>query len=475
MDPILIGENQFDQGEQGAEMRAASWKRFAPILVGMAILWAGGLGGFAPLGIDRAAQIGLTILLFAALFWITEAVPLFVTSFLILALNIVWLLPNLSGSSGATKEDFLAPFFSDIILLFLGGFVLSGALHKFRFDERLARWIIAKAGKSIPRLMFAVMLITALLSMWLSNTATAAMMLTLCLPIIGTLEAEDRYRKALTLAIPFSANLGGLGTPIGSPPNAIALQYMMQEGDAPSFVTWMMAGVPGVAVMLVVAWGVLMLLYRGTATSVKLAPSTYSGGRSLQYYLVLIVMAVTLFGWLTSGWHGLSSGTVALLPVIVFFGAGILTVTDLRELNWDVLLLMGGGLCLGQTLALSGLANWLIGILPIDGVDLFGLMVIFATSACLMSSVMSNTATANLIMPIIVGMNMDQASPLLLGTAFACTMAMPLPISTPPNAIAFSSGQINVKDMLLGGAIITFLGLVLAMTTGVYWWRVIGL
>ena len=130
---------------------------------------------------------------------------------------------------------FLSQFFSDIILLFLGGFVLSAALHKLRLDEWLARWMIRRTGKSIPKLMIGVMVITAFLSMWLSNTATAAMMLALVIPIAGRLPEGDRYRQALLLCVPFSANIGGLGTPIGSPPNAIAMQYMQQADLDPGF------------------------------------------------------------------------------------------------------------------------------------------------------------------------------------------------------------------------------------------------
>ena len=420
--------------------------------------------------------VALGILLAAATLWITEAVPLFVTSLFVLFLSIVWLAPVMREDNVQIENSvFLAQFFSDIIVLFLGGFVLSAGLHKLRLDEWLARWIMRQTGSSIPMLMLGVMAITAFLSMWLSNTATAAMMLALVIPIANRLPAGDNYRRALLLSIPFAANVGGLGTPIGSPPNAIALQYMQQIDLDPGFGMWMLIGVPGVIVMLVLTWGVLLMLYRGQAASLPADEEPLNIEQTPALYLVLGTTIVTVLGWLLSGWHGHSSGTVALIPVLVFFATGILKVADLRGLSWDVLLLMGGGLCLGTAISQSGLADWLIALLPVDGVPAFWLMVVFGTVACIMSSVMSNTATANLIMPIILGLHIESLSPLLIGTAFACSLAMPLPVSTPPNAMAFSSGQITVSDMVKPGLILTVVGVVLAFTTGYWWWDFVGL
>lgn len=424
----------------------------------------------------RPGYVALGILLAAATLWITEAVPLFVTSLFVLFLSLVWLAPVMR-SSGIEISDsaFLSQFFSDIILLFLGGFVLSAGLHKLRLDEWLARWIIRRTGNSIPNLMIGVMAITAFLSMWLSNTATAAMMLALVIPIAGRLPSDDNYRKALLLSVPFAANVGGLGTPIGSPPNAIAMQYLKQVDLDPGFGMWLVIGVPGVIVMLAVTWVVLLTMYRGRATGLPADEDSVEINRSPALFVVLVTTLITVLGWTTSSLHGYSSGTVALLPVLVFFSTGILAVKDLRALSWDVLLLMGGGLCLGTAIAQSGLADWLVALLPVEGIPVFWLMVMFGSVACLMSSVMSNTATANLIMPIILGLSTTSLSPLLIGTAFACSLAMPLPVSTPPNAMAFSSGQITVTDMVKPGLILTVLGVALAFTTGYWWWELVGL
>lgn len=434
------------------------------------------MGGFAAWQMPPAAEIAFVMLIVAATLWISEAIPLFVTSFVILLLGLLWLAPVMrAGGESISDTELLAPFFSDIILLFLGGFILSLALHKFRLDEKLARLIISKTGHSVPLLLMGIMAVTAVLSMWLSNTATAAMMLALCLPIVRRFPEEDCYRKAILLSVPFAANVGGLGTPIGSPPNAIAMQYMSQGGFAPSFATWMLIGVPGVLVTLVVAWGVLMVLVRGKQKSIELEIETQSIQFSPSVITVIAIALVTVLGWITGGLHGASPGTVAILPVVVLFGTKILTIGDLKMLSWDVLLMMGGGLCLGKSIAVSGLAAWIVALLPVEQSGWFVLILLFAPAACLMSSVMSNTATANLLMPIILGLGAEHMSPILMSVAFACTLAMPLPVSTPPNAIAFSSGELTVKDMLVPGAVITIIGLTLALTVGLWYWELVGL
>ncbi|MHC4273774.1 MAG: SLC13 family permease [Planctomycetota bacterium] len=435
------------------------------------------LGVFGAWGMPGPSQVALAlvILLIAAVLWVSEVIPLFVTSFVILALSVTWLRGTMTAEAmEAEAAEFMAPFFSDIILLFLGGFVLSAALHKYELDERLARRVIDHSGGSVPKLIFAVMCVTAFLSMWLSNTAATAMMLALCLPIVQALPAGDRYRTAILLAVPFAANVGGLGTPIGSPPNAIAIQYMGELGIAPSFLTWMMMGVPLVLVMLGIIWALLMVMYRGRAVAITLesAPAT---DRPVAARVVIAVALVTVAGWLTGAWHGQSAGTVALIPVLVLFGGRLLTVSDLRSLSWDVLLLMGGGLCLGHGIAVSGLAEWIVARVPAEAQSVTLLIIGFGVLACLMSLVMSNTAAANLLLPILVGLSVSPLPPVLVTVAFACSLAMALPISTPPNAIAFSSGELRAADMLKPGLILTAVGLVLTFTVGRSWWDVAGL
>lgn len=444
-------------------------------IIGLALLCeaTGVLGAW---GMPGAAQAAFIILITAAALWVTEAVPLFVTSMIILFLSLVWFGPMLEslGVEGVSKSTWTAPFFSDVVLLFLGGFVLAAGLHKYRLDEQMARVMVRRSKGELSRLIAAVIGVTAFLSMWLSNTATAAMMLTLVLPVVQKLPQGSSSRKALILAVPFAANIGGLGTPIGSPPNAIAMQYMRSIGEAPSFAGWILLCVPLVVLFLTLLWLLLVYGYKakGQVEGVDCAPLQMK--RSAGRRTVLFGAILTATGWLTSSWHGLSPGTVALIPVILFFGLGLLRIQDLRNLSWDVLLLMGGGLCLGAILAKSGLALWMIEQLHVDEWQFFGLLLVLAIAACVISNLMSNTATANLLMPMILGLTIEARSPILLGVAIACSLAMALPISTPPNAMAFSSGELKVTDVLKPGMLISAIGLAFVLTLGYWWWGVVG-
>ncbi|QDT65503.1 SLC13 family permease [Calycomorphotria hydatis] len=450
-------------------------------------LFLGATGSLSVLGMTAPQQIAFSMLIIAATLWISEAVPLFVTSLLVLFMSLVWLLPEISHSaivdpemeelveSSVSAATFRSPFFSDIILLFLGGFVISTALEEHRLDEQLAGFILSWTGCYVPWLMVGVMSVTAFLSMWMSNTATAAMMTALILPVIGHLPAGDPSRKAIVLSVPFAANIGGLGTPIGSPPNAIGISYMRQIDVDPSFLEWMLIAIPGVLGMLLFAWVLLNLLYRGSSipeeaiqqrrANYKWTPTTY---------FVVITTLITAIGWMTGELHGYSSGIVGLIPVIVFFATRTISAKKFRELPWDVLMLMGGGLCLGTCVMESGLDNWIVSRLPLEGASTYVLMVMFGCAAIIMASLMSHTATANLILVIAMGLSVEPISPILIGVVFACSLAMPLPISTPPNAIAFSSGEISVIDLLVPGLIITATGLFLAYTVGYWWWGFVG-
>ena len=435
------------------------------------------LGLLDRLEMPEAGQAAFVILVTAAVLWVTEAVPLFVTSIVILLMSLVWLGPMLerAGAEGISNGTWTAPFFSDVILLFLGGFVLAAGLHKYQLDEQMARLMVRKSKGALPWLIAAILSVTAFLSMWLSNTATAAMMLALTLPIVRKLPAGSRPRRALILAVPFAANVGGLGTPIGSPPNAIAMEYMRSIGQAPTFANWILAAFPIVGILLVFVWALLVYGYGATGRVEGVDCEPLNLKRSAGRITVLAVAILTAAGWLTSGWHGLTSGTVALIPVILIFGLRLLTVRDLRGLSWDVLLLMGGGLCLGTVLAKSQLPDWVITQLNADGWQAYELMAVLAVAACTISSLMSNTATANLLMPMILGLTIETKSPFLLVVAFACSLAMALPISTPPNAMAFSSGELRVADVLKPGALISAVGLAFVLTIGYWWWGLIGI
>ncbi|MDH5541552.1 MAG: DASS family sodium-coupled anion symporter [Nitrospinota bacterium] len=424
-------------------------------------------------GITKAESISFTILAITAIFWISETVPLFVTSFLIIALQTVWLLPAINeGGKDISGQMFLTPFFSDIILLFLGGFVLSAMLHKFNLDQRIAKWILARSGGEPSILLLSVIVISSFFSAWMSNTATAAMMFAIILPILNDLPKGSVFPVALSLSIPFACNLGGLATPIGTPPNAIALSYLAKQGVEISFAFWMVLAIPLVLLLMFLLWRALMWLFPPEGE--KLSLSAIDVERlSPKHYSVIAIFSITCLGWLTTDLHGLSTGMVGIFPVIATFGFRLLNTRDFRTLSWDVLIMLGGGLSLGVGLEQSGLVGEIIKVVP-DSMPLWGLLAVIAFIALLMSTFISNTATANLLIPVAVSISSGSALHALV-VAMACSGAMALPVSSPPNAIAFGSGTITSRQMFLAGGLISLLTLAVLLLAGVFYWEMLGI
>lgn len=457
------------------------WRTPPGILLAMLFMGAAQHGFLAPLlKLSRASEVTLGIVLVAVSLWLTEAVPLFVTSLVVLGLELVLLAPVLShGQSGSAL--FLNAFFSDVTLLFLGGFVLSAGIERTGLDRHLSSAILKRAGSAPSRVLFAMMLATSLIGVWMSNTAACALMLGPVGAILARVPKEDGFRKALLLGIAFSANLGGLATPISSPPNAIVMRYLEARGQAPSFGQWMLLAIP----LLLVLQGFL-LFYLGRrfptkVSSIVLEETELPAFKGPQL-LVLGVFLMTVVGWIAGGSFSLTSGTIALLPVVVFFGTNLLRTQELRALPWDVILLIGGGLSLGAAVDQSGLATWAGQMLPTTGVPVFFLKGVVAVFAVVVSSVMSNTAAVNLIAPVVMGLSGIDHAPLLLIAAFACTLSMPLPVSTPPNAMAYGfrvdpegTGEFSARDMIGPGLAMTLVGLLALACLAAFWFPHFGM
>jgi solute carrier family 13 (sodium-dependent dicarboxylate transporter), member 2/3/5 len=415
------------------------------------------------------AAISLTILLITALFWVTETFPLYITSMGVLALSTLWLLPELPAEAAADGEaPFFQAFFGDITLLFMGGFVLSALLNKYGLAQRMANWVIQQTGSQPSRVLFGLILISALLSMWMSNTATAAMMFAIIGPVAISIPATSTFARGIALSIPFACNIGGLGTPIGTPPNAIALEYLSQAGIYLSFAKWMLISFPLLILLLLALWWLLLRLYPPGDFSIKLQENEYDEESfTLQQYFVMGIFGLTILGWLTGGLTGLSTGTVGLLCLLASFGLRLLKTPDFRNISWDILFMLGGGLCLGVGLNRSGLTDAIANAIPMEEGFwvVFGLMLLLASA---MTTFMSNTATANLLIPVAISLSGNE---LLLSIAIAmmCSTSMALPVSTPPNAIAFGSGMLEAKDMFRAGLIITLLALLITLVASIFY------
>ena len=423
----------------------------------------------------------LAIFLFAILMWLFEAVPAWTTSVMV----VVLLLFTTSNSSlvffknaapeilgQATSYKSLLHCFADpIIMLFIGGFVLAIAASKTGLDLFLARVMLKPFGKKPQMVLLGFLMVTGIFSMFLSNTATAAMMLTFLGPVLKALPADGKGKTALALAIPIAANVGGMGTPIGTPPNAIALKYMNEIGINVGFGEWMMFMIPFTMLLLFLAWFMLVKLFPFKAKSIEL---NIEGElkKDWRSWVVYITFICTVLLWVLDKKTGVNANVVAMLPVGVCAIIGVLTKRDLEEISWSVLWMVAGGFALGVGLQETGLAQTLINAIPFGSWPAVVMVVGSGLICYAMANFISHTATASLLVPILAVVGASSAvatnlaplggvTTLLIGVAIGSSLGMVLPISTPPNAIAAATGMIEQKDMVKTGLIMGILGLVI--------------
>lgn len=434
---------------------------------------------FMPLdGLTVAEHRLIAIFAMAAVFWVLEPIPIFATSLLIVVAELVMVSDKglvLFVSGGGedmgvllSHKAIMGAFASPIIMLFLGGFFLAIAATKYRLDQNLARILLRPFGTDPKYILLGLMGITAAFSMFMSNTATTAMMLAILMPVLKAFAPDDAGKTAFVLAVPFSANIGGIGTPIGTPPNAVALKYLTGE-HAVSFGQWMAFAMPYVLVMLVFTWVVLWMSFPSKQRQVKVEIQ----GRFLMHWkavVVYVTSAGTIVLWLTDFLHGMNSYVVAMIPVGVFAAAQIVTAEDLKRISWDVLWLVAGGIALGEGLEQSGLAKRFVAQIPFDALPPV-LIVVAATGAAIgMATLMSNTATANLLLPMVAALGAGLAGlseigglkMLVIAVTFSCSLAMALPVSTPPNAMAHATGLVNTRQMARCGIAVGLAGLLAA-------------
>ncbi len=379
-------------------------------------------------------------------------------------------LKDLSFINVMNQKATMGTFADPIIMLFLGGFFLAAAATKYRLDLNLAKVLLKPFGTNPKFVLLGLMSITALFSLFMRNTATAAMMLAILATVLALIAPEDKGRAAFALSIPIAANIGGMGTPIGTPPNAIALKALQGAGFDVSFGTWLMFGIPYVIILILFAWVLLLWLFPISQKTLELKV----GGKFLKTpkaIIVYITFAVTVFMWVTGkGLHGLDSNAVAMIPIAVFALTQVITKDDLKEMSWDTLWLVAGGFALGLALQDTGLAKNLIGSIPFDQWSPMLLMVGTGVICLFMANFMSHTATAALLIPIVAVVavqlggslgDLGGVTALLVSVAFASSLGMSLPISTPPNALAYATGLVSTKGMAITGVVLGIVGMVL--------------
>ncbi len=448
------------------------------------IVWNLPSGVFCIDGLTVVHQRVIAIFVMAVMLWLTEAIPAWATSVTIIFVLLFFVSDSsfsfMQGSEGEYGQlldsvGIMACFADPTIILFLGGFILAIAATKSGLDVWMAKALIRPFGHRSENVLLGFLLITGIFSMFISNTATAAMMLTFLTPVFKSLPANGKGRIALTMAIPIGANLGGMGTPIGTPPNAFAYKVLNDPTGLNmdiGFGQWMSFMVPLVLVLLVISWLLLRLFFpfKQKTIDLKIDGDMQHNWRTV---VVGITFAVTIFLWIFGKPIGINANTVAMLPIAVFAFTGVITAKDLQDIDWGVIWMVAGGFALGMAMNGTGLAKAAIAAIPFGEWSPVVILVIAGAVTFFLSNFISNTATAALMIPILAvvceGMGdklniIGGTSTVLIGIAVAASAAMSLPISTPPNAIAYSTGLIEQKDMAKAGVLVGFITLVLGFS-----------
>ena len=436
---------------------ASLYRRFGLGLLG--ILFA--LLAYYLLPIDEPARRVVVTMIIAIFFWAFEVLPLFATSLLVVVL-LTLLLISPVNLLNLELSYFWIPFSSPVIMLFFGGLTLAAAGKRHGLDAFLMQKMVAKLGQRSSTLLLGLLFITAFFSMWISNTAATALMLMMIAPILHSLEKGDPLKKGLVLAIAFGANIGGITTPIGTPPNAIALGILRDFGINLDFLKWIMITTPLAIILLFLTAVILYWLYcRPIRTlTFSFGENSALGGRGI---LTLVIACFMILLWLTKPFHHIPESLVALIGVTLFCGLRLIGPEEIRSIPWDTLILMWGGLALGEAVQSSGLIHDILKI-PLFLHKGTLLIVIFAVLAFILTSFISNTATANLLLPLAIALDPSNMLTIAIVIALACSFSFLFPISTPPNALAYSTRLISVGDMFKAGGILSLLSLIILLS-----------
>ena len=405
----------------------------------------------------------LFLLFFAIGLWLTEAVPPFAVGLFIMA-YLVFALGNPNFNSA--PEDiakYVNTFSSSIIWLMLGGFFIAEAMTKTKLDADLLRFTMRLSGTSPRGILLGLMLTTMTGSMLMSNTATTAMVIAAVMPLLTTLGRGSPLAKALLVGIPIAASTGGMATIIGTPPNAIAAGALENAGIELDFLHWMYYGIPLAIGLSIISWLVLVAMFVQDNRPVPLdivpaRTQVEDAALRTPRAICLAVITVTLLLWITSSLHGVSVSAISAIPIVFLTMTGILQGSDVRRLSWDTLLLVAGGLSLGVALQHSGLLTHYANRVTDLSVPDLAFVCVLAYVTMVFSNIMSHTATSTVLIPLGMTMLASQQTEIAVIIALSSSTALMLPVSSPPNAIAYATGLIELKDFRIGGLLLGLLG-----------------
>lgn len=425
------------------------------------------LVAFLPLGLAYHAQMSLAIFVGIALLWTTEAIPMPATALLVPVL--------LTGFGIFQTSDALLPFANPVVYMLLGGVMLAGAVHKTGIDKRILYPFLIRSEGKIDKLLLSMMLVSAILSMWISNTATVALLAPFAISLSSSVEDKESSKRLTTmllLGIGFAAVIGGLGTVIGSAPNAVASAIFAEQGSW-TFVDWMIIGMPTSFVLLFMSWRIILKVLPIPEVTVNIDSlkegyadlGPVSGGEKK----TMTIFAFTIIFWISGSSIGeafgfppsfMSAAIVSLLAAVALFVTGTINWEDARIVPWGVFLIIGAGLAMGEAIVFTGAADWIIsGLLGVFvGMPLLVVIILIAFVVVGISNFLSNTASAAIFIPILIafanalGENMRL---LVLPIALVLSLSLVTPIGTPPITLIYSSGQISRKELAKVGILIT--------------------
>jgi sodium-dependent dicarboxylate transporter 2/3/5 len=412
-------------------------------------------------GFNDSQNYVLFLLFFSIGLWVTEAIPPFAVALFIMSYLVVTLGNPRFNSEPQQVDKYVQTFSNSIIWLILSGFFLAESMSRTGLDTDFFRFSMKLSGNKPNNILLGIMVTTMVASSVLSNTATTSMMIASIIPVVRS-NPGNSFAKSLILGIPLAATIGGMSTIIATPANAIAVGALENNGVSVSFLNWMRVGVPLAIVLTFACWFLLSKIYiKGNYTSnieITVAEKNSDEKNKRQRVIVIVVLTVTVLFWLTTSLHKLSVSAVSIIPIVSLTMTGILRAEDIRKLPWDTLLLVAGGLSLGlslqETRQLEHFSRNLVGS-PLPPITLY---FIFAYLTMIFSNIMSNTATATILIPLGIYLMPDHIKQITVIIGLATSTSLLLPVSTPPNAIAYSTGFIEQKDLLKGGLLVSLIG-----------------
>ena len=439
---------------------------------------------FHPEGLSEQANAVLASTIWIAIWWITEAIPIAVTALLPIIIFPLSGGLDLSATSGSFGHKY--------VFLYMGGFIIAIAIEKWNLHRRIALNIISLIGSDVRKIILGFMVATAFLSMWISNTATAVMMLPIGLAIIkqlqdnpDTIEDENQtFGKALMLAIAYSASIGGLATLIGTPPNLVLAGVILDTyGYEITFMQWFIFGLPISIILIFICWKYL------TKYAFTFKQKTFPGGKeeikrllsklgkiSYEEKVVAFVFTLTAFCWITRSFllqkilPSLDDTIIAIFFAIVLFlipskkkGEQLINWEEAVKMPWGIILLFGGGMALAKGFEESGLASWIGSqMTSLAGLPILVLVLVLIAAVNFLTEITSNLATTAMLLPVLAPMALTiDVHPfvLMVGAAVAASCAFMLPVATPPNAVVFGSGYLRIPDMVSKGIVMNIISI----------------